>query len=99
MSGHGKYTWPEGSVYDGMWFEGQMTGQGRFENAFDGLLSQGEFYRNCFRQHDGSWFNVNQKREEQRLACLQIGALGPDVAYKMPVAFCTSAELSVTMNS
>merc|ERR1712224_839256 len=90
--------WPEGSVYDGMWCEGEMTGQGRFDNAFGGITTQGTLYRNSIKQHDGSWRDVHRTRQEHHAAWLRIGALGPGVEAEMPLFRSTPEDLSGTMS-
>lgn len=68
MNGFGRYVWPEGSSYSGMWVHSQMSGQGRFDSGFDGDFLQGDFHRNCFRQHDGQWLDVHREhRKAERL--------------------------------
>eukprot|EP00929_Paragymnodinium_shiwhaense_P052789 TRINITY_DN26438_c0_g1_i1.p1 TRINITY_DN26438_c0_g1~~TRINITY_DN26438_c0_g1_i1.p1 ORF type:complete len:443 (+),score=86.81 TRINITY_DN26438_c0_g1_i1:100-1428(+) len=96
MHGHGKFTWIEGSSYDGAWVAGEMTGQGTFYSAYSGVTSQGLFHRNCWRQHDGRWVNVMKKREEGRVAKLQIGAI-PRPHAQMPVLRCTPETLFETL--
>jgi len=70
--GHGKFTWPEGSTYDGMWEQGNMTGQGSFFSKFEDKSTSGVFHRNCIRTHDGTWVDVLRCRERQRKAQLLI---------------------------
>ena len=31
--GTGRYTWPDGKVYDGGWFEGKQHGEAKFTNT------------------------------------------------------------------
>jgi len=93
LHGYGQFHWPEGSVYDGMWEVGEMTGQGRFDNAFDGISTQGVFFRNNIQQYDGSWVDLHRFRLHLRTAWLKIGALGPGVESNMPVHRCTPAGL------
>mmetsp|Transcript_42948 Transcript_42948/g.93514 ORF Transcript_42948/g.93514 Transcript_42948/m.93514 type:complete len:550 (-) Transcript_42948:5-1654(-) len=90
--GAGCMTWPEGSIYDGAWLQGEMSGQGTFTDAFTGAVSQGIFYRNCFRRHDGSWADIIAEREEHRVKRLLIGT--PHVEESpLPITWCTSEEL------
>jgi len=98
LHGVGRLTWPEGSSYDGMWVEGEMTGQGRFENAFDGITTQGVFCRNSIQKHDGTWVDVHRLRQEHHAAWLRIGALGIGVEADMPLLRCSPENLDSTMS-
>lgn len=89
LHGYGRFTWPEGSVYDGMWEVGEMAGQGSFDNAFDGISTQGVFCRNSIQQYDGRWVDMHRFRLHLRTAWLKIGALGAGVEKQMPVQRCT----------
>lgn len=93
MHGAGKLTWPEGSAYDGAWLNNEMVGQGSFYNAFTNLLSEGEFYRNCLRNYDGSWLDVSSERERLRVERLAISALPPGWGDSMPVSRCSPSKL------
>lgn len=97
--GTGKLTWPEGSTYDGSWIEGEMTGQGSFFSAFTGVTSNGTFYRNCLRQHDGSWLDVMRQREKHRSKLLRIGGLGDGAEMLLPVSRCSPEQAIVHVSS
>lgn len=89
--GTGTLKWPEGSSYDGSWVDGEMSGQGSFHCIYTGVTSNGTFYRNCLRQHDGSWLDVRKQREHHRSHQLHIGALRTDAELLLPVSRCSPA--------
>lgn len=90
--GHGRLSWPEGSVYDGSWIEGELHGQGTFYCGFGKLESHGVFRRNCQLQHDGTWVDVVRRRDQRRLASLQIGAV-PEKEVDFAVLRCTANDV------
>ena len=36
MHGQGRLVWPDGSSYEGAWYQNALHGQGRFDSRFDG---------------------------------------------------------------
>jgi hypothetical protein len=60
--GHGKYSHPSGSYYDGMWRRGKMEGQGRFFSENEQLIYDGEWRDDDFH---GEGTEYNDLVEEQ----------------------------------
>merc|ERR1712125_270644 len=48
LSGHGTYTYADGSVYRGRWQRGQQNGEGELTYA-DGCMYQGQFVEDAFQ--------------------------------------------------
>lgn len=49
----GKYSWPDGRSYDGMWFRNKMHGKGKFVWP-NGNVYEGD-YQNDIREGSGSY--------------------------------------------
>ena len=73
MQGRGKYTFSNGSVYEGQWYKGKMHGEGQMDNA-DGSSYTGQWQDNlmhgegCFVDTDGvKWegFFINGSYESK----------------------------------
>jgi len=87
LHGFGRYVWPEGSVYEGTWQMGEMSGQGRYESWFDGDFLEGTYSRNCYRHRSGRWINVAKEHEKMEQLCLA-RRLDRDTGA-LPVHFCS----------
>jgi len=71
-SEEGKWEWADGTNYKGMWVDGYMHGQGRFLSA-TGEFWEGQFHRNCFHKHDGSWIDLSARHQASEMASLAKG--------------------------
>ena len=57
LQGAGKFIWPNGATYDGIWHANQMHGQGRLLTA-SGDMFEGLFYRNFHAASNRSWVSA-----------------------------------------